>query len=311
MALLFVALLAFVGNAGAASRSPQSFAYVLQADRLTKTRSEAVNLFRDCGRDWIVLDPVFGGKHDERWSAADLRAIRAGRTGRKIIAYFSIGEAENYRTYWRKSWDANRDGKPDAGAPEWLHGENPDWAGNYKVKYWRGDWQRIMLDEVERVMARGFDGLYLDIVDAFEFFEKDGKKYVNHRGNLETGNTFRVDMVAWVGRVAARARSNHPNALIIPQNAAQLLEDSAYCRLIDGIGVEDLFTNGKKAQKPAEQRYIMTFLEKLRALNKPVIVIDYASKSELRRTALAAARKRGYVLLQADRNLKTMGLSSP
>jgi endo-alpha-1,4-polygalactosaminidase (GH114 family) len=29
----------------------------------------------------------------------------------------SIDEAKNYRWYWQRGWDANRNGKLDAGAP--------------------------------------------------------------------------------------------------------------------------------------------------------------------------------------------------
>src|SRR5690242_12659860 len=69
---------------------PTSFAYVLQADALAKTKSAAVEKLITCGRDWIVLDAVFSG--DERWTSADLAAIRAGCAGRKVMAYLSIGE---------------------------------------------------------------------------------------------------------------------------------------------------------------------------------------------------------------------------
>src|SRR5438045_1452894 len=54
---------------------------------------------------------------------------------KRVLAYLSIGEAENYRWYWNKAWDANGDGIPDKGAPSWLGPQNPDWPGNYKVKY--------------------------------------------------------------------------------------------------------------------------------------------------------------------------------
>ena len=33
-----------------------------------------------------------------------------------MLAYVSIGEAENYRFYWEESWDADNDGQPDADA---------------------------------------------------------------------------------------------------------------------------------------------------------------------------------------------------
>src|SRR6184192_3849559 len=81
-----------------AQLSPESFAYVLQADSLAKSKIEAVTKLASCGRDWIVVDARYG--NSEPWTTADLATIRAGRAGRKVIAYLSIGEAEDYRDYW-------------------------------------------------------------------------------------------------------------------------------------------------------------------------------------------------------------------
>ena len=82
----------------------------------------------------------------------------------------SIGEAENYRWYWQKSWDANRNGKPDAGAPAWLGPSNPDWPGNYKVRYWDAGWQELVYAYIDKVLDAGYDGVYLDIVDAYQYW---------------------------------------------------------------------------------------------------------------------------------------------
>ena len=193
-----------IGNSLSAQSSPASFAYVLQADSLAKSKGEAVAKLAACGRDWIVLDANFSG--DQPWTSADLAAIRAGRAGRKVIAYLSIGEAEDYRAYWHREWDANRDGQPDAGAPAFLLAQNPEWKGNYRVKYWQPAWQKIILAEVDKIMAAGFDGMYLDIVDGFETFEQDGKNFVDDRVNPETKQSYRRDMVDWVKAVAARVR---------------------------------------------------------------------------------------------------------
>jgi cysteinyl-tRNA synthetase len=92
--------------------------------------------------------------------------------GGKVVAYLSIGEAERYRYYWQRAWDANRDGRPDAAAPSWLGHENPDWPGNYKVKYWDPAWQKIVFEYVDKIAAQGFDGVYLDIIDAYEYYEQ-------------------------------------------------------------------------------------------------------------------------------------------
>jgi cysteinyl-tRNA synthetase len=57
-----------------------------------------------------------------------------------------------------------------------LGGENPDWKGNYKVKYWDPQWQAIIYGNdrsyAKMILDAGFDGVYLDLIDAFEYYEQ-------------------------------------------------------------------------------------------------------------------------------------------
>lgn len=116
----------------------------------------------------VVLVDVFYDR-DEALTAADVAALGTKANGgrRLVIAYFSIGEAEDYRYYWQPAWD----GDP----PAFLAAENEDWPGNYKVRYWDLQWQAVLFGSPEayldRIVAAGFDGVYLDIIDAYEYFE--------------------------------------------------------------------------------------------------------------------------------------------
>jgi cysteinyl-tRNA synthetase len=291
--------------------APQSFAYVLQADRLAPTREAAVQMLAACEPDLIVLDASFDSEGD--WTPAEIETIRRGKSGRRVVAYVSIGEAEDYRAYWQKSWDADKDGKPDAPAPKFLHTENPDCKGNYRVRYWQLDWQALMLPAVDKVVEQGFDGIYLDIVDAFEFYEHDEttKDWLDDRENPETGQTYRRDMIAWVSAIAKRARDKRLGFLVIPQNASQLLADESYRSLISAIGVEDLFMAGKKLKTEKQSRYVVSFLEKLKTTGKPVLVIDYPKSNALHTEAFVLAAKHGFTLLLTDRQLKTLCMSHP
>jgi len=306
-----LSLLAAATQVAAAPEAPRSFAYVLQADALAPSRREAVRRLAGCGRDWIVIDTAFDGGDEGGWTPADVAAVRAGKAGRKVLAYLSVGEAEDYRGYWRREWDADRDGRPDAGAPAWLCGENPDWDGNYRVRYWDEDWQRIALARLDDVVRTGFDGAYLDIVDAFETFEFDpvAGDWTDHRRNPDTGRTFREDMIAWVLRIAARARERRPGFLVVPQNGSQLLEAPAYRGAVDAIGVEDLFTEGDRIRKPSDAEHVRAFLAHAVAAGKPVLAIEYASRSAAVAHAAREAAARGFVLLVTDRGLKTLGAS--
>jgi cysteinyl-tRNA synthetase len=104
------------------------------------------------------------------FSNAEIAQLKNKANGGKrlIISYMSIGEAENYRYYWQTSWNTNK--------PSWLDGENPNWTGNFKVKYWYPEWQNIIYGNdnsyLKKILNASFDGVYLDIIDAFEYYEE-------------------------------------------------------------------------------------------------------------------------------------------
>lgn len=283
----------------AQAEPPASLAYVLQADSFAKPKAAAITKLADCGRDWIVLDAHYSS--DEPWTAEDLATLRAGKAGRKVIAYLSIGEAEDYRVYWQSSWKTS--------PPAFLLGENPEWKGNYRVRYWHPAWQKIILAEVDKLMAAGFDGVYLDIVDGFETFEQDGKNYLDDRLNPETKQSFRRDMVDWVKVIAAHARKTNLDAVVIPQNGTQLFAHKDFLDTVDAAGVEDLFTNGNKLQKPAHVNYVCECLAPIMAAHKPVLDIEYARQKERQAQIRTLASKHGFIWLIADRQLKTLGES--
>jgi len=117
--------------------------------------------------DVLLLDAFF--EVGDPLTSGDVASLRnkAGGGSRLVIAYMSIGEAEDYRYYWQEGWESN--------PPSWLAGENPHWEGNYKVRYWEKEWQDVIFGSegsyLNLILDAGFDGVYLDIIDAFEYFE--------------------------------------------------------------------------------------------------------------------------------------------
>jgi cysteinyl-tRNA synthetase len=137
-----------------------------------------LSALRRTNYDLIVIDAFVDGQRGLEWlEPEDVRSLKTKADGgrRLVISYLSVGEAEDYRYYWDRSWDRYRDGRPDAEAPDWLTGENPNWRGNYKVRYWDPEWQAILFGSresyLDQIISRDFDGVYLDIIDAFEYFE--------------------------------------------------------------------------------------------------------------------------------------------
>ncbi len=119
--------------------------------------------------DLIIIDAFF----KKKLVTVD-KFLRFKQNGKKrlVIAYMSIGEAEIYRYYWNKTWKKNK--------PPWIFDENPEWPGNFKVAYWHPLWKSIIYKSpdsyVKKIITSGFDGVYLDIIDAYEYFESSHKK---------------------------------------------------------------------------------------------------------------------------------------
>jgi cysteinyl-tRNA synthetase, unknown class len=290
---------------------PQSFAYLLQADAKKRTRAEAIKLLTESKRDLIIIDYSFTSGRFEKWTKAELDKIRSGKKGRKIVSYISIGEAENYRSYWQPAWDRDRDGRVDKGSPVFLLAMNPNWPGNYLVKYWNADWQKIILRYVDEIILQGFDGIYLDIVDAFQRFEylPHNNKTIEKRMNPETQRSYREDMVAWVVQLAKHARELKKGFLIIPQNGAQLLEYIDYRKTIDAIGIEDLFTEGNKKQPLDRIRLVLNLLEPMKEDKKSIVLTEYPTTKQFKAYAREEAKKNSLTLLINDRHLKNLGES--
>jgi cysteinyl-tRNA synthetase, unknown class len=146
----------------------KNFLYILDPTQFG-SKTAYLNALRASSYDAFIIDLFYDGNdsltHDE---VASLKTKPQGGP-RLVICYMSIGEAESYRYYWQSNW------KP--GTPSFLDEENPDWAGNYKVRYWDAAWQNIIFGNdqsyLKKILDAGFDGAYLDIIDAFEYFEEN------------------------------------------------------------------------------------------------------------------------------------------
>ena len=133
-------------------------------------RDVDIDAVRNCRADVAVIDYSADGSHGKAFTRAQVDSMRLKPDGRrmKLIAYMSIGEAEEYRDlYFRRAW------LNTGQRPAWLGPLNPKWPGNFNVRYWQPDWQKKIFGTpdsyLDILIANGFDGAYLDIVDGFEF----------------------------------------------------------------------------------------------------------------------------------------------
>ncbi len=245
----------------------------------------------------LVIDYSRDGTEDAALSRDEVTALRAGvAEPRTVLAYLSIGEAEDYRFYWEPTWRT--------APPEWVERENPDWPGNFKVRYWRPDWQSIIFGNpdayLDHLIAAGFSGVYLDIIDGYEYFQDLG------RSSAED------EMVEFVRSISSYAKARAPGFLIVPQNAPELGRRADYLEAVDGVAQEGLyygFDEEGAATDPAVTELLEAHLDRFVEANKLVLVVDYTSSSEQTRDAHRRAWSRGYASTAASVRLD--GLPRP
>lgn len=145
----------------------ENFLYLINPDRFS-SREAYLQGLAATPYDLLLIDLFFDDPTAPLtpWEVAQLQQKPDG-TRRLVIAYMSIGEAETYRYYWRSEWENN--------PPYWMEAENTNWSDNYKVRYWEQEWKDILIGNkdsyLRKITDAGFDGVYLDLIDAYEYFE--------------------------------------------------------------------------------------------------------------------------------------------
>jgi cysteinyl-tRNA synthetase, unknown class len=258
--------------------------------------------------DLLVIDAQRPSGTQRVLNQEEVERFRTRPDGRRriVLAYLSIGEAESYRPYWWSHWRLF--------GPSWLGAENKDWKGNFRVRFWEDGWRRIILTPtpslldrgidlvwpqrrpaLDQILEAGFDGVYLDRVDAFYEWQK-------------TKPDAEQAMQSFVAGISDYAKRRRPGFLVVPQNAEELLANATYRRKIDGIAKEDLLfgsDHSSNANKPDDVAESIRLLNLARADRLPVFVVEYLSAADKRRQAAERARSLGYILQFADRALQT------
>lgn len=200
--------------------------------------------------DWTSDDRSF----DAPGAVARLKASPAsdGVHRKLVIAYIDIGQAEDWRWYWSWSRERPRDGRIPPDWPGYVLAPDPDgWEGNYVVRYWDPAWKALLLQGLEpspsltrgrawnsvldEVLRDGFDGVYLDWVEAYEH------ELVMAAAESE-GRDPAQEMVRLIREIRDYGRERDPDFLVIQQNAAWLLDERPeLASVIDAVAQECVF----------------------------------------------------------------------
>lgn len=144
----------------------KTFLYLINPERFPR-RADLLDALAHTTADLLIIDPY--DADGVPLAPSDITRLRRKSDGspRLVLAYLSIGEAETCRPYWNTDWEHS--------PPPWLDTPNPDWPDNFKVRYWHPDWQHLLFrspdSPLSHILRSSFDGVYLDLIDAFEHFE--------------------------------------------------------------------------------------------------------------------------------------------
>lgn len=291
--------------------------------------------------DLLVIDFARFGDEESKFTPQEVAAMQnsvGGDGKRKVVtAYLSIGEASEFRSYWDTAWTANgtADSPLQPGAPSWLGPVNPDWDESRKIRYWDADWQSVIFNDagdgwLDQIVTQGFDGAYLDIIDAYYFWGNDVDAADQRPGDPFHGEDAARRMVEFVVAMTAHARQTNPSFFVIPQNGEFLLNDlrfgpdgdpgdpdlaAAYLDAIAAIAIEDTYYRGDEDENnplDPDAEKVQVLKDDFLAAGKPVLVVDYINQPAKVNDFQQRARTDGFIPYAAPtRGLDSLGSAAP
>lgn len=141
------------------------------------------------------------------------------------------------------------------------------------MKYWNDNWKKIVFAYLDRIIDQGFCGVYLDKVDAFEYWSDPDNGEDVYLSEEEAAER----MISFIKEITDYCRNSTGNDFyVIPQNGERLIEyDNTILDVISGWAVEDLFYDGLNPIPSSTTRERVHYLDIIRNAGKPVFVVDY------------------------------------
>jgi uncharacterized protein (TIGR01370 family) len=222
------------------------------------------------------------------FTSAQVAQMEGG--GGLLLGYFSIGEAEDYRSYF-------------SSLPESVLGPvDPSWPGDYEVAYWTPTWWTVCTNYIDQMITLGYQGAFLDVV---------GECETSWAQANAPGGDAKGAMVSLVEKLAAYARAQDPSfqMWVNISGAEDLATNSTFINSINGAYEEEMFykDNGS-LQSTADINYNIYFLTNLLTAGKPVVAVEYVSGASAVTDVKAKAAAAGVGYYVANPNLSLDGV---
>lgn len=276
-------------------------------------RESAIDSICNSHYDLIVMDQersLRGSEdHDTR---SDVTRIHAstGSSGNKklVLCYLDIGQAEKYRYYWKDSWLQ--------GQPSWILAPDPDgWNDSYGVKYWDVEWKTIIKGYLNRILEDGYDGVYLDWLQIYEFQPVIDAAAAEQKDR-------RAELIAFLEEIRTLARTRDSEFLFVAQNAPELAGEEGYLQLFDAISQEDIWFDGSgdpdeggsagdQEVDVGDTQFYLDQLALWKQAGKPVLNVEYAQHPDNVAIAYSNGSKNHFITYTTLRGLDKLTLTPP
>lgn len=265
-------------------QSPDSFKYQLQnySEAFFERISSSSNAV------WVI-DPYKDGRTP--FSTFEILSFKSKTN--TVIAYLSLGEAEDYRSYFSTL------------PKELILFENKNWKGNYVLKYWYPQWHEIIYKRdnslLNNIINQGFDGVFLDVVDVYKRF--NDKALAAKR------------MAKLVINLSVMAKTTNPKFLVNIQNGFDILMDlpqdlrDQFLNSVDGISIEAHFFNYTPDEVVLNPWFkdLEPVIDMYRKAGKSLYMIEYVVDEKQRRIVEAYCKENGIKLLLTNKELDGKG----
>ena len=264
------------------------------------------------GAGLLVTDYSRDGTGPNRFTPAEVDTFKANAVA---VSYISIGEASDFQSYWHKNWTSTgrATGALTSAAPSWLGPVDQAFPESRKVRYWDADWQKLIFNDahtgyLDQIVAQGFDGAYLDIVDAYFFWPAEATPAERRAGDPRTEHDAAARMIDFIVAMTAHARLTNPDFAIIPQNGAFIIDaldntdparKATFLDSINAIAVEDVYLrNGDAPENNGflpDKAVIAGLKHDFLANGKAVFAVDYVNELEGMGRFIQAALADGFI----------------
>jgi polysaccharide biosynthesis protein PelA len=177
----------------------------------------------------------------------------------KVFAYASLGEVSLNSPYLKLI------------QPNWIIGKNKAWNKNKILDQTKAGWQTFFLAQIiEPLWQKGYRGFFLDTLDSFYLAAPDPK--------------LQEEQIKSIVSTIHQIKIRHPEAKIILNRGFVLLP---YIHAdIYAVLIESLYHAWHQKERsyaettPAERKLLFAEINKIRAMNLPIIIVDYLPPSQ-------------------------------